>query len=322
FEKAIEINPDEPLYPRNIGDMYRETKEYEKAEKWYQKSLGIDPKYLYAYNGLGLLFKEQKLYKKAEEQFEKAIEINPDEPLYPRNIGDMYRETKEYEKAETWYQKSLGIDPKYPYAYNGLGLLFKEQKLYKKAEEQFKKAMELNPYEPLFPGNIGDVYEEVKEYEKAKYWYEGAIKINPNNFESLNTFAWFLLSSNDNLKEAEEVAVNAVKLSDENPNVIHTLAEIQYKYKGWDYAKEMVVKWVTLFSQEDILQCNDDILITIRRILKNDDGHKFIALFEGKIESFPHWVPWIDAINTILQDGNTQTLSEEANAIYQKLISN
>ena len=58
--RAMEADPREPVYPRNLGDLSGELKRSEEAEQWYRKALEIDANHAPAYNDLGILYQEQK----------------------------------------------------------------------------------------------------------------------------------------------------------------------------------------------------------------------------------------------------------------------
>ena len=105
----MEADPREPVYPRNLGGLYRELKRSEEAEQWYRKALEVDGNYAPAYNGLGVLYKEQKRFDEAESQYRRAMEGDPREPVYPRNLGDLYLELKRSEEAEQCYRKAFAV---------------------------------------------------------------------------------------------------------------------------------------------------------------------------------------------------------------------
>jgi tetratricopeptide (TPR) repeat protein len=40
FSKAAELDP---LYPRNVGDMFRQRKQFDEAKRWLRTALDVDP---------------------------------------------------------------------------------------------------------------------------------------------------------------------------------------------------------------------------------------------------------------------------------------
>ena len=73
-----------------IGEEYRQNKDYEQAEKYFLKALEEGNKA--AYNNLGILYKEQKKYDKAEQMYKKAIENKSLSAIF--NLGILYHMQK------------------------------------------------------------------------------------------------------------------------------------------------------------------------------------------------------------------------------------
>ena len=61
----------------NLGAIYFEKGEYNKAIKKLEKSLELNPLYANAYFNLGLVYRKKGKLNKIEELFEKAVELNP-----------------------------------------------------------------------------------------------------------------------------------------------------------------------------------------------------------------------------------------------------
>ena len=65
-----------PLYWHKANDLYQE-KEYEKAIKYYSKSVQYNPNNVHALNNLGSSYYALGDMKSAEENYKKALEVNP-----------------------------------------------------------------------------------------------------------------------------------------------------------------------------------------------------------------------------------------------------
>jgi len=86
FEKTIALRPTSlgPAY-NNLGDVYRELREYEKATESYE--LALQHKSKNANDGLGLLQLDLGQLESAEMNFLKAIQARPNEPNVQFNLG-------------------------------------------------------------------------------------------------------------------------------------------------------------------------------------------------------------------------------------------
>ena len=185
FRRAMELDPTEPVYPRNLGDLLRDARRWEEARAVYDQALAIDRAYAPAVNGLALLHKERRSspdLAEAERLFRRAMELDPTEPVYPRNLGDLLRDARRWEEARAVYDQALAIDPAYAPAVNGLALLHKERRSspdLAEAERLFRRAMELDPTEPVCPRNLGDLLRDARRWEEARAVYDQALAIDP-----------------------------------------------------------------------------------------------------------------------------------------------
>src|SRR5262249_17462433 len=145
FRRAMELEPAEPLHPRNLGNLFKDRGRPAEAERWYRRGPENRPRYAGAANrprrllprterrrggdagagsGSGLLCEARRGAAGAEAQFRQAMELERAEPLYPRNLGDLLKDRGRPGETEQWYRRALEIDPRYAAAFNGLGLLF------------------------------------------------------------------------------------------------------------------------------------------------------------------------------------------------------
>lgn len=61
----------------NLGNLYRQQKQYESAKAMFTKSLELRPGYAPAYNNLGLVFVAEGRWEEAEFCFNKALSVDP-----------------------------------------------------------------------------------------------------------------------------------------------------------------------------------------------------------------------------------------------------
>ncbi len=140
FKKQIEINPNDYEAYKNMGNVYLNLKEYDKALTAYQKSIEINPNYANAYSNMGFAYGNLKEYDKAITAYQKAIEINPEYANAYNNMGNAYAELKEYDKAITAYQKAIEINPKYDYPYNNISIVYRKLNEDDIAQEWYEKS--------------------------------------------------------------------------------------------------------------------------------------------------------------------------------------
>ncbi|MRX40456.1 tetratricopeptide repeat protein [Flavobacterium sp. LC2016-23] len=92
LQKALAIEPQNPVALLAIGDAYYGASNQNDAYKAYRDAFTADPKLLRAKMQLGVLLKGAKSYEEAIKAFNEVIALNP-------NYGPVYREL-----AETYYK--------------------------------------------------------------------------------------------------------------------------------------------------------------------------------------------------------------------------
>jgi tetratricopeptide (TPR) repeat protein len=112
FRRAAELNPQEPVYLRNLGWTMRLDR-WEEARTVYDQALALRPDDAGTINSLALLHKERRPPDliEAEGLFRRAAELDPKEPWYLRNLGDLLREDRRWEEARTVYDQALRKGP-------------------------------------------------------------------------------------------------------------------------------------------------------------------------------------------------------------------
>ena len=61
----------------NLGNLYRQQRQYQRAKAMFTKSLELQPGYAPAFNNLGLVFVAEGLLEEAKYCFEKALQADP-----------------------------------------------------------------------------------------------------------------------------------------------------------------------------------------------------------------------------------------------------
>jgi len=180
YEKAIKIQPNNSAAYNNLGNTLKELGEYQKAISSYEKAIQINTNYTDAYYNLGIILSELGEYQKAMSSYEKAIQINPNYANAYYNLGNTLKELGEYQKAMSSYEKVIQINPNHIDAHNNLGIIFNELGENQKAMSCYEKAIQINHNYIDAHNNLGIIFKELGEYQKAMSSYEKVIQINPN----------------------------------------------------------------------------------------------------------------------------------------------
>ena len=95
-----------------------------KIHQRYEKVIETNPNDIGALNDLGAIFLELGEYQKAKDCYEKVIEIDSNHIDALNNLGVIFIELGEYQKAKDCYENAIKINPNYADAYNNLGIIF------------------------------------------------------------------------------------------------------------------------------------------------------------------------------------------------------
>jgi tetratricopeptide (TPR) repeat protein len=75
----------------NLGLVYIQMKQWDKAQAHLRKALEADPENAVAHNNLGIVLGQKKEYEKALKEFQTALTLDPDHPKAAQNVKDTER---------------------------------------------------------------------------------------------------------------------------------------------------------------------------------------------------------------------------------------
>lgn len=158
LNKTIEEDPDNLDIYFKLGEYYRNLGKYERAERILKKAMEINPKNEVVYIVLGWYYRAQGKYDKAREIFERALTLNPGNHGLYIALGRLWREQEEHDKAEKMYIEAMKIGPQELEIYFELAEYYRNTEKYKKAEKVLKKAMEVMPLDTKSYIELGHLY--------------------------------------------------------------------------------------------------------------------------------------------------------------------
>jgi Tfp pilus assembly protein PilF len=138
-----------------------------------------------AYNNLGVVFKERKEFDKAIEQFEKSLRANRNYTAVYYNLGDVQYRLGNYEEAVAYFKRALTgkFNPQLHLdILNKLGRTYSAMGQTDKAIETFQEAVRLFPASVILLNNLGVQYIRHDQIDSAIALYENAIKIEEKSY--------------------------------------------------------------------------------------------------------------------------------------------
>ena len=135
YNQVLKIDPNHLVTLNNLGIIFKELGEHQKAKDCYEKIIINSPNYTSAHNNLGIIFQDLRETQKAKDCYEQAIEIDPNYVVAYINLGNVYKDLGKEQKAKDCYEKAIEIDPNHPVAHNNLNNLFNKIKLLSKIQK-------------------------------------------------------------------------------------------------------------------------------------------------------------------------------------------
>ena len=196
YQKALQLNPDHFEAYHNLGNVFQKKNQYNEAIANYQQALKRNPNLAAAYYNLGNISEDKGYLDEAVLFYQKALELNPnlDDACYM--LGIVYDEKGQIDNAEACYQKALQINPHFSQAHNGLGVVMQKKNEIDRAIGHFRDALTIMPDFVEAQINIGNALRDYRLSEEAEYWYRRSLSEKPDcTFCYDNLF--FLLLYND-----------------------------------------------------------------------------------------------------------------------------
>ena len=164
FQKGLNVDPFNHKFHINMGILFKNDGNLDKAEEHFKLAASISTDYL-AFINLGSVYLERDLYFEGIQEFNKALRNKPDSYLAYFYLGNAYNDLKDYKKAIQHFEKSIELNSDYAKAYNDLGYSYWNLGKYDEAYEWFVKAMNKQPELPTSYLNIGN-YFLIKGHQK------------------------------------------------------------------------------------------------------------------------------------------------------------
>ncbi|OGZ18693.1 MAG: hypothetical protein A2175_00160 [Candidatus Nealsonbacteria bacterium RBG_13_42_11] len=145
FEKAVVLEPTNPVLHTELGKLYLAAGDKEKAKNEFSKALELKPDY-------GDAIVQKALMSEADNNLEEAIkEMESLAKIYPSNsevffqIGRLYFNNNQTDEAISYFEAAVSLMPNHSNAHYSLGVAYQKIGETAKAIAEFEKVLELNP---------------------------------------------------------------------------------------------------------------------------------------------------------------------------------
>ncbi|OCW94801.1 hypothetical protein A9168_05945 [Macellibacteroides sp. HH-ZS] len=190
----------------------------------------------------GSLLAMQEKTEEARFQFQLVTEMEPDNASAWQQLLNLSLKANDMEEVKRICLKCQELFPDAPEYYFYLGIAHYQLKEYEKALETYQAGIQIIDKENTslisdFYGQIGDIHYQMKNQEKAYEAYEEALKYNDKNIVVLNNYSYFLTLDKKDLKKAERMSAQCIKLQPDNSTYLDTYAWVFFMQGNYTLAK-------------------------------------------------------------------------------------
>jgi tetratricopeptide (TPR) repeat protein len=160
---------------------YRRRGDLDEAEHLYRNGLSLEPTAHEMHIELGQVYVEKKEDEKALEEYRKALEFVPDNGMLHHEIGRVYSRRREYRLAVEEFEKAKTRGVTDGYIGIDLGFAYKEIGEYEKALKELDDIPEGRVSEWQVSFLKGENYALLGDYERAEWEFSKALQCDPCN---------------------------------------------------------------------------------------------------------------------------------------------
>ncbi len=168
YRQAMLYTADFAASRHNLGNLYGNLGQPDKAEHHYRKAIEIDDQFYPAKVNLAMLYNQRGRNNEAEKLLRQVVAQHPDLYQVHYSLGLLLAEENRFEEATIYLgQAASGLPQRSRIHYN-LGLLL--QKLHRdvEAESALQRALAIEPNQPEYQYALAAFYLERRDWDKAE----------------------------------------------------------------------------------------------------------------------------------------------------------
>lgn len=182
YEELVALDGNNPRFLMELANLYVNGGHFLKAEKLYQKAIGIDFKNARMHSLMGSMYQKWGKPKRAAAYFLTALEINPNDYNALFQLSVIHMKNEEFQVAKQRLKQVVALSGN-AVAYNNLGYIsIKVDHHFDEGIRYIKKAVKLAVNKAPFLFSLGIAYLENDRWQKAKQTLEQALKLVPDNW--------------------------------------------------------------------------------------------------------------------------------------------
>lgn len=185
YRLALQVDPKQSNAHAGLGQaLYRGWGDIDGASKELQFAIANDPNPIHWQIALGDIYREEREFGKAEQYYLQASILAPQIVAPVFLLAVTYYEQAEYDLAISYLQRAIVVDPSFANSYLLLGVIYSRQGAFFKAIPELEKAVRLAPSIPEYHLELGQVYWLTGRTGSAIAQFRRVLQLDPSNLQA------------------------------------------------------------------------------------------------------------------------------------------
>ena len=167
-----------------LGDILRSRERFGEAVVAYDTAMErlpqVDERHWTLLYARGIALERSKQWERAEKDFQRALQLKPDQPQVLNYLGYSWVEQgRNFDQALKMIEKAVQQRPSDGYIVDSLGWVHYRLGNMPEAVRYLERAVELRPGDPTINDHLGDAYWSVGRRIEARYQWKRALALKP-----------------------------------------------------------------------------------------------------------------------------------------------
>lgn len=240
--EKLDVETKVGILSRYVQRLQQTQQGIENANSLFQTLLDQHPEDTELKLMYGSLLMAQQKEEEAKFQFQLVTEMEPSNEGAWQQLLNISLKREDIPEVIRICTRCKELFPEAPEYYFYLGIGYYMQEKYQESLDTYYAGLKIIPegngvVKSNFYGQIGDLYYQMEKMDEAYKAYDEALKYNENNAPVLNNYSYFLTLDKKDLKKAERMAAQCIKLEPDNATYLDTYAWVFFVQGNYTLAK-------------------------------------------------------------------------------------
>jgi tetratricopeptide (TPR) repeat protein len=181
FGKALEIEPFNRPSLTGIGEVHARRSEHAKACEYLERALDSGERTEHLLYALANACRGAQRREKAFKFYEQLVALNPSNVRGLTRLGDALLERKDFQRADDLFRQALALEPHNLFALRGLGAALRGRREYRESIPILEQLLRLSPEDVRVVLRLAEAYAHEGDPGSARRAYLLALQIDPEN---------------------------------------------------------------------------------------------------------------------------------------------